>query len=256
ARITANSGNATNATVRELLLLVALVDARYRPSLSDVSILPFCSCKRQILTRGLRDRRFVCSKHIASERRRGEVACAGEVNPASPVCLPQSVLDGDAGDLGALQGPAHCLGLVAIKSGEAGAIQLLVALGDNRFGKRIGLAEQAVGLASRRLDARPCFALAVQRANLDDPSGVGREWLDGAVLLNGLRPGAGIGVGQSLRAGGSRYARCRQDAEYAVAGAEIGRLRRHFGRGGRFVGLGPCNNGARRLRHFRMRWRY
>jgi len=105
--------------------------------------------------------------------------------------VARSVLDGDAGDLGALQGPAHRFGLVAIESGEAGAKQLLVALGDDRFGKGIGLAEQPMGLASRRLNAFASFALAVQRADLDDPSGVGRKWPDGAVLLNACGRGAG-----------------------------------------------------------------
>ena len=90
-----------------------------------------------------------------------------------------------------LQGPADRLGLVAIEAGEAGPEQLLVALGDDRLGERIGLAEQAAGLAARRLDALARFAFTLERADLDDPAGMGRDRLDRAVLLDGLRTGDG-----------------------------------------------------------------
>jgi len=58
-------------------------------------------------------------------------------------------------------------GTVWVEAGEAGPEQLSVALGDDRFGERIGLAEQAVGLAPRRLYALACLALAVERADLE-----------------------------------------------------------------------------------------
>ena len=60
-----------------------------------------------------------------------------------------------------------------------------------------------MGLIARRVDALPGFAFALQRADLDDPSGVGGDGLDGAVLLNGLRlrRGSGIGIGHRLRGG-------------------------------------------------------
>src|SRR3979409_1113992 len=69
----------------------------------------------------------------------------------------RSVLDGDAGDVGALQGPANRFGLIAIEAGEAGPEQLLVAFSDHRFGKWIGFGEQAAGLTARRFDALPGF---------------------------------------------------------------------------------------------------
>ena len=72
-----------------------------------------------------------------------------------------------------------------VEAGKAGPEQLSVAFGDDRFGEGISLVEQAMGLAARGFDALPCFALALQRADLDDPSGVGRFRFDGAVLLNG-----------------------------------------------------------------------
>src|SRR5260370_13287239 len=89
-----------------------------------------------------------------------------------------SVANGDAGDVGALQGPADRFGLVAIEAGEAGPEQLPVALGEDRFSERIGLCQQAAGLTARGIDALPRFALALQRADLHDPSGVGRDRLD------------------------------------------------------------------------------
>ena len=61
-------------------------------------------------------------------------------DPAIPLSdVSVSVLDGDAGDVGTLQGPAYRLGLIAIEAGEARPEQLLVALGDHRFGERVGL---------------------------------------------------------------------------------------------------------------------
>ena len=53
-----------------------------------------------------------------------------------------SVANGDAGNIRALQRPAHRLGLVALEAGEAGAEQFAVVLGDDRFGEGIGLAQQ------------------------------------------------------------------------------------------------------------------
>ena len=99
--------------------------------------------------------------------------------------LCQSVADGDAGDVGALQRPAHRFGLIAIEAGEAGPEQLPFALCDDRFGKRIGLRKQAAGLAARRFEPLPRFAFSFQRADLNNPSGMGCERLDCAVLLNG-----------------------------------------------------------------------
>ena len=93
-----------------------------------------------------------------------------------------------------------------------------------------------------------------------------RRGLDGAVLLDGLRlaraPDRHRPAPASRRR--RRHARCRQHAEHAVAGAEIGRLRRHLGRAalavGRF-GLDSAlgHDGAGGLRHFRdgpavLRW--
>src|SRR5882757_6439514 len=73
----------------------------------------------------------------------------------------RSVLDGDAGNLGALQRPAHGFGLIAVEAGEAGAKQLAVTFGDHRFGERVGLAEQATGLVARGVDAFARFAFAL-----------------------------------------------------------------------------------------------
>ena len=54
----------------------------------------------------------------------------------------RSVADGDAGDVGALQGLAGGLGLVALKAGETGAEQFAVVLGNDRLGEGIGLAQE------------------------------------------------------------------------------------------------------------------
>ena len=61
----------------------------------------------------------------------------------------RSVANGDAGNVVVLQGPAHRFGLITIEAGEAGPEQLFFALGDDRFGERISLVEQAVGLTAR-----------------------------------------------------------------------------------------------------------
>src|SRR5712671_2036780 len=150
--------------------------------------------------------------------------------------LCESVTDGDAGDVGALQRPAYRFGLIAIEAGEAGPEQLPFALGDNRLGKRIGVRKQTAGLAARCFEPLPRFAFGFQRADLDDPSGVGSDRLDRAVLLNGwrLRLGAGswIGVSHGLwNGGGGRYARYRKYAEDTVPGAVVCRLGRHFSPG-------------------------
>src|SRR6202158_1531217 len=99
----------------------------------------------------------------------------------------RSIPDGDAGDVGALQGPANRFGLIAVEAGEASPEQLLVAFSDHRFGKRIGFGEQPAGLTARRFDALPRFVFAIQRADLNDPASMGRDGLDRTVLLNGLR---------------------------------------------------------------------
>src|ERR1700733_13288258 len=93
----------------------------------------------------------------------------------------RSVANRDAGDVAVLQRPAHRFGLIAIEAGEAGPEQLSFALGDDRFGERVGLVEQAVGLTARGFDAQAGFAFAFQRSDLNDPSGVGGFGLDGAV---------------------------------------------------------------------------
>ena len=99
-----------------------------------------------------------------------------------------------------LQRPAYRLGLIAVEAGETGPVQLLVALGDDRLGERIGLREQPAGLIAGRVEALLGFVLALERADLNDPAGVDRDLLVGAVLLDGLRLGAGarIRVGQYL----------------------------------------------------------
>src|ERR1700726_1769849 len=99
----------------------------------------------------------------------------------------RSVVNGHAGNVGMLQRAANRLGLVAIKAGETGAEQLAVALGDGRLGKRVGLGEQAMGLAAGGLDALLGFVLAFERTDLDDPSGVDRDRLGRGVLRSGLR---------------------------------------------------------------------
>ena len=81
-------------------------------------------------------------------------------------------MDGNAGNVGAPQCLAHGFGLVALKTGETGAEQLSVVLGDDRLGKRIGLRKQAARLAACGLDALLGFAFAFERADLNDPSGV------------------------------------------------------------------------------------
>jgi len=59
-------------------------------------------------------------------------------------------------------------GLIALKAGETGAVQLPVVFGDDRFGERIGLAEAGrLALLARRLDALLSFAFALQRADLE-----------------------------------------------------------------------------------------
>src|SRR5712675_1825558 len=96
-----------------------------------------------------------------------------------------SVADGDAGNIGALQRPAHRLGLIALQPRKAGAEQFSVILGDDRLGKGIGLVEHAAGLVAGGLDALSRFAFAFQRADLDDPSAAGGgrdDGLDSTVL--------------------------------------------------------------------------
>src|SRR2546430_7279058 len=150
----------------------------------------------------------------------------------------RSVLDGDAGDVGTLQGPAYRLGLIAIEAGEARPEQLFIAFGDHRFGERIGLGEQSAGLAARGFDALLRFGFAVQCADLNDPAGMGRDGFDGTVLLDGLWLGARrrIRIGQSLRGGsglrgggGLLPARRRQPAAESASTAAGCRLSREFG---------------------------
>lgn len=128
-----------------------------------------------------------------------------------------------------LQGPAHRFRLIAVEAGKTGPEQLSVAFGHHRFGERIGLGEQAVGLTARRVDALQRFTFAFQRADLNDPSGVDGERLVGGVLLGGLRlrqlrARGWIGIGQRLRGGRGGYARCRKHAKHAVSGAVVCRL--------------------------------
>src|SRR4051794_40089292 len=84
--------------------------------------------------------------------------------------LPRSVPDRDAGNLGALQGPADSFRLVAVEAREACAEQLFLAPGYNRFGEGISIAEHAPSAFARGLDALPCLALGLQRADLNDPA--------------------------------------------------------------------------------------
>ena len=74
-----------------------------------------------------------------------------------------------------LQRAARRFGLITIEAGEAGSEQLSFALGDHRFGERISLIEQATGLSARGFNALARFAFALQRADLNDPSGMGRR---------------------------------------------------------------------------------
>src|SRR6185312_12183980 len=81
----------------------------------------------------------------------------------------RSVSDRDAGHVGALQGPAYGLRLIAIEAGEAGSVKLLVALG-HRLGERIRLAQHAAGAAACRIETLARFAFGFQRADLNDPA--------------------------------------------------------------------------------------
>jgi hypothetical protein len=105
-----------------------------------------------------------------------------------------------------LQRPAHCLGLIAVETGETGTVQLPFAFDDDWFGKRICLAEQTVGLVARDFDPLARFALAFQCADLNDPSAMDCSRFDRPVLLNGLwlAVRARIGIGHCLRSGGGR----------------------------------------------------
>jgi hypothetical protein len=96
-------------------------------------------------------------------------------------------VNGHAGDLGASQRLADSFGLITFKTGEAGAKQRSIVLGDNRFGEWIGLREQTARLTACGFDALLGFAFALERANLNDPSGVADDRLRGAALLNSLR---------------------------------------------------------------------
>ena len=127
-----------------------------------------------------------------------------------------------------LQGPTYRFSSIAVEAGKAGPEQLSVAFGNDRLCKRIGVGEQAAGLAARRVDALPRFVLAFQRADLNDPAGADGERPDGAALLNGLWLRRGIGISQRRRAGGGGgQAGGWQDAKQTIAGAMVRRLRRH-----------------------------
>ena len=109
---------------------------------------------------------------------------------------PGSVANGDAGNIGALQRPAYRLGLVALEAGEPGAEQFSIVLGDDRLGERIGLVEQAARLTAGEIDALARLAFALERADLDDPSGMGRggSGLAGDVLLRWFGAWRGVGI--------------------------------------------------------------
>ena len=97
-----------------------------------------------------------------------------------------------------LQRSAYRFGLIVIEAGEAGPEQFAVAFGDDRFGERIGLRKQAVGLIARRVDALQRFAFAFQRADLNDPSIVDGDRLGRADLGTGCGCGVwGRGVGSA-----------------------------------------------------------
>src|SRR5438128_2649222 len=144
----------------------------------------------------------------------------------------RSVADGDAGDVGALQGAADGFGLVPLEPGEAGAVELAIVLGDDRLGEWIGLAEQAAGRAARGIDALLGLVLALERANLDDPAAMGDDRPGRGAHLDRLRRRIGRGELRGRRGGRGSG---RQHAEDTVAGAEARRLLRQFATGD----LGP-----------------
>ncbi len=78
-----------------------------------------------------------------------------------------------AGDVGAIQRLADRLGLISLEAGEADTEQLAIVSGNNQLGEGMGLAEQATGPAAREIDTGAGIAFAFQRADLDDPAGVG-----------------------------------------------------------------------------------
>ena len=98
--------------------------------------------------------------------------------------IERSVVHGDAGNVSALQGLANRFGLIALQSGEPRAVELAVAFRHHRLGEGVRLAEQAAGLIARRIDALLSFAFAFERADLNDPAGMGHG-LDGQVVLSG-----------------------------------------------------------------------
>src|SRR5690242_14263825 len=89
----------------------------------------------------------------------------------------RSVPDGHAGYVGTLQRLADRLGLIAIEPGKAGAVELVIAFRNDGLGEGIGLAEQPARPVAGGLDALLRFVLALQRADLNDPSAVHRRWL-------------------------------------------------------------------------------
>src|SRR5258705_317284 len=82
---------------------------------------------------------------------------------------------------------AHGLRLTAVQACKTGAEQGSVVLGDHGVGERIGLAEQAMGLAACGLDALLRLAFALQRADLNNPAGMNDGRLGRAVLRGSLR---------------------------------------------------------------------
>src|SRR5262249_32493290 len=88
-----------------------------------------------------------------------------------------SVLDGQTFDVVTLEIVARGFCLVLIEPGEAGAIEGLFAF-DHRFGKRVGGAQDAAGLALDIGDALRGLVLGRIGADLDDPAAARlRLWL-------------------------------------------------------------------------------
>ena len=161
-----------------------------RPPLSGVAII-WVIYNAQFLTRGLRRADF--STRLSAWRRLkkadGREIPAIALRSAIQRCDQFLMVMQEMSERFSVS--ADRFGLVAVEPGEAGAEQLPVALGDHRFGERIGLAEQAAGLVAGGIEALPGLAFALQRADLDDPAGVDRGGFARAVLRRPVDGGGG-----------------------------------------------------------------
>src|SRR5712691_7548163 len=83
---------------------------------------------------------------------------------------PPSVLYGEAVDLVFLEIPAGRLGALLVQPGKARAIERFLAL-VHPFGERVGLPQDGLADALRRMEALARLAFIGERADLDDPAG-------------------------------------------------------------------------------------